>query len=337
MPMNTKLASRICLQVSCIGRTSQHKFKQVLMNLGRLILLSICLLASGIISADVSLEPDEYVVFYHHDVLGSPVMATNDQGYVLWHERHSPYGKSEGRISQNGNAFGDNALPEAESRQGYTGHMLDNSAGLTYMKARYYDHSIGRFLSNDPVGFIAANPMMFNRYSYAAGNPYKYFDPDGRYITTAAKDKEVVIQALAEMANESPRLQEIVYDLLESDMRHHVSVDGSVVPQNNAGYTSELIPHESGDPSKAIFRTGSITHTDPTKEEGYDIELLDGGIFNSSAMSTFIHEMTHAHQRDQGRLDLTPSGNEYPKAENESMENGNVYRENHGEKIRDGY
>ena len=47
------------------------------------------------------------------------------------------------------------------------------------MKARYYDHNIGRFLSNDPVGFTTDNPMMFNRYAYAYDNPYKYNDPDG--------------------------------------------------------------------------------------------------------------------------------------------------------------
>lgn len=48
------------------------------------------------------------------------------------------------------------------------------------MQQRYYDPIIGRFYSNDPVGFKASNPMMFNRYAYANNNPYKYIDPDGR-------------------------------------------------------------------------------------------------------------------------------------------------------------
>lgn len=47
------------------------------------------------------------------------------------------------------------------------------------MQQRYYDPVIGRFYSNDPVGFSASNPMMFNRYAYANNNPYKYVDPDG--------------------------------------------------------------------------------------------------------------------------------------------------------------
>ena len=47
------------------------------------------------------------------------------------------------------------------------------------MKARYYDERIGRFLSNDPVGFRSSRPVSFNRYTYSANNPYRYIDPDG--------------------------------------------------------------------------------------------------------------------------------------------------------------
>jgi hypothetical protein len=45
------------------------------------------------------------------------------------------------------------------------------------MQARYYDPVIGRFYSNDPVGFTGIDT--FNRYAYVANNPYKYTDPTG--------------------------------------------------------------------------------------------------------------------------------------------------------------
>ena len=52
-----------------------------------------------------------------------------------------------------------------------------------YMQARYYDPVIGRFYSNDPVGYTADNPVMsFNRYLYVNNNPYKYTDPDGEAL-----------------------------------------------------------------------------------------------------------------------------------------------------------
>ena len=45
------------------------------------------------------------------------------------------------------------------------------------MQARYYDPVIGRFYSNDPIGFRDIHS--FNRYAYANNNPYKYIDPTG--------------------------------------------------------------------------------------------------------------------------------------------------------------
>jgi uncharacterized protein RhaS with RHS repeats len=50
------------------------------------------------------------------------------------------------------------------------------------MQQRYYDPVAMRFLSVDPV---AASPLSFNRYWYAANNPYKNIDPDGRYESPA--------------------------------------------------------------------------------------------------------------------------------------------------------
>jgi len=74
--------------------------------------------------------------------------------------------------------FGD-SIELAKDEVGYTGHKFDTDLNLSYMQARYYDPVIGRFMSNDPVGF--SNVYNFNRYSYANNNPYKYVDPDGEY------------------------------------------------------------------------------------------------------------------------------------------------------------
>ena len=134
------------------------------------LVVAVLLGISGIAQSSVDVTEDEYVVFYHHDVLGSPVATTDDQGRVLWYEHSQPYGKGMGRKNTDGEGFRDNAIEEAPSRMGYTGHTVDNTADLVYMKARYYDPVISRFYSNDPVGFTTANPMMFNRYAYGNNN-----------------------------------------------------------------------------------------------------------------------------------------------------------------------
>ncbi|AWB66169.1 hypothetical protein C2869_06840 [Saccharobesus litoralis] len=73
--------------------------------------------------------------------------------------------------------FGE-TIEAPKDEAGYTGHKFDTDLGLSYMQARYYDPVIGRFYSNDPVGFTGEIDT-FNRYSYVANNPFKYTDPNG--------------------------------------------------------------------------------------------------------------------------------------------------------------
>jgi len=58
------------------------------------------------------------------------------------------------------------------------------------MLARYYEASLGRFLSVDPVlkgATSLANPQRWNRYTYALNNPIAFVDPDGRDVVYADK------------------------------------------------------------------------------------------------------------------------------------------------------
>lgn len=105
--------------------------------------------------------------FLHTDHLGSAVAATNGSRAIQWRESYTPFGETRN----------DPAINRDET--GFTGHILDSAIGLNYMQARYYDPVIGRFLSNDPVGFDPASPQMFNRYSYVLNDPINANDPTG--------------------------------------------------------------------------------------------------------------------------------------------------------------
>ncbi|WP_081683461.1 RHS repeat-associated core domain-containing protein [Arenimonas composti] len=67
-----------------------------------------------------------------------------------------------------------------ESGPGFTGHVVDAGSRLVYMQQRYYDPTIGRFLSVDPVTTNATNGDSFSRFHYGGNNPHRYVDPDGR-------------------------------------------------------------------------------------------------------------------------------------------------------------
>ncbi len=160
-------------------RERSHRLRTAL-----LTLLGMLLIAGSVSSthAETTLGDGEYVIFYHHDLLGSPTLVSDQHGNTLWHEHSDPYGRAQDRVSETGEEF---LHDRTGSRKGYTGHLQDEGTDLVYMKARYYDPQIGRFYSNDPVGFTASNPMMFNRYAYANNNPYRYVDPDGRAAQAA--------------------------------------------------------------------------------------------------------------------------------------------------------
>ena len=109
------------------------------------------------------------ITYYHNDLAGSPVVATNAAGQVIWRESYRPYGE---RTVNSAAASGNNVW--------FTSRRQDPETGLVYMGARYYDPVVGRFVSMDPIGFDEKNLHSFNRYAYANNNPYRYNDPDGK-------------------------------------------------------------------------------------------------------------------------------------------------------------
>ena len=65
----------------------------------------------------------------------------------------------------------------------FTGQRFDQT-GLYFYNARYYDATIGRFISPDTFVQSLANPQTLNRYSYCINNPLKYIDPTGHFWDT---------------------------------------------------------------------------------------------------------------------------------------------------------
>ena len=61
----------------------------------------------------------------------------------------------------------------------YVGEQYDGETGLIFLRKRYYDPQLGRFLSKDPFpGYVQA-PQTKNPYPYVANNPVNSIDPLG--------------------------------------------------------------------------------------------------------------------------------------------------------------
>ena len=62
----------------------------------------------------------------------------------------------------------------------YTGREFDSETGLYYYRARYYDPTTGRFISEDPIGLRDGVDL----YVYVHNGPTTSTDPQGLYQTS---------------------------------------------------------------------------------------------------------------------------------------------------------
>ncbi|MEC0192289.1 polymorphic toxin-type HINT domain-containing protein, partial [Paenibacillus apiarius] len=61
----------------------------------------------------------------------------------------------------------------------YSGEYWDKTTNLQYLRARWYDPSIGRFITEDPYEGELTNPLSLNSYTYVENNPLTKIDPTG--------------------------------------------------------------------------------------------------------------------------------------------------------------
>jgi RHS repeat-associated protein len=102
------------------------------------------------------------------DALGSVRQVIDAAGQVTLAQSYDPFGASF-------ETFG-----SGESDFGYTGESWDAEAALLYLRARYYEPAIGRFVSKDPWQGDSSRPQSLNAWSYVQGNPLNFTDPSGR-------------------------------------------------------------------------------------------------------------------------------------------------------------
>ncbi|MEX1194367.1 MAG: RHS repeat-associated core domain-containing protein [Dehalococcoidia bacterium] len=125
----------------------------------------------GLISATDQTGAQRY---YFSDGLGSTMVRVNGSagGAVGDVYTYDVFGNL-----RSGNASSETML--------FTGQQFDNKAlgpdkgGLYYLRQRYYDPTLGRFLTQDPMRGSASSPQTANPYAYVSNNPTNWVDPSG--------------------------------------------------------------------------------------------------------------------------------------------------------------
>ncbi len=86
----------------------------------------------------------EEVIYYHNDALGSPIIATDQEGHVVWRKSYAPYGQPIGQT--------------APDEPGYTGKFEEPDLGIQNFGARWYDPGSAASSPSIPPGSTSRTP-----------------------------------------------------------------------------------------------------------------------------------------------------------------------------------
>ena len=101
--------------------------------------------------------------YYEQDGLGSVTSLSNAAGALANTYTYDSFGKLTASTGTLTNPFQ------------FTGREFDAETGLRYYRFRYFDPTVGRFVSEDPIGFDGG----INFYLYVQNNPSLLIDPFG--------------------------------------------------------------------------------------------------------------------------------------------------------------
>ena len=132
----------------------------------------------------MQVEGGEYAT-YHFDNRGSTVAITNKSGSTIASYTYGPYGELLNKTGKVTTSFLYNGKYGVET----------DANGLYYMRARYYNPEIKRFINQDVVQGSLDNAITLNRFAYANGNPISGIDPFGLYTGIPDEAKTMMRKA----------------------------------------------------------------------------------------------------------------------------------------------
>ncbi|MEK4516727.1 RHS repeat-associated core domain-containing protein [Paenibacillus sp. FSL H8-0122] len=138
-----------------------------------------------LVKKDKKAAKDYYYLYNGH---GDVVQIVDTNGTVVNNYTYDEWGNITSQDEKTSNSFK------------YTGEVYDEETGLYYLRARYYDPSMGRFLNEDTVEGQITNPLSQNLYTYVGNNPLIFSDPSGHSMESDHVLPQHVLNQLAPLS-----------------------------------------------------------------------------------------------------------------------------------------
>ena len=139
------------------------------------------LFLDGVDSVTARISASGTVAWYLTDRLGSVRVLTDATGDVIDRITYDGFGNIIAETN-----------PSASDRYLWTGREFDRVTGLQYNRARYYNPTIGRWTTEDPIGFAGGDT---NLYRYVRNDPTNVTDADGLSVETVNYDQPYPVVA----------------------------------------------------------------------------------------------------------------------------------------------
>lgn len=110
----------------------------------------------------------EGTFYYHYDGMGSVRGLTDSAGSLTDAYTYDAYGNLLDKTGSTINPYR------------YRGEQYDADLSSYYLRARYYQPGIGRFLTTDPVEGFSTDPLSRHPYMYGNCDPVNTIDPTGK-------------------------------------------------------------------------------------------------------------------------------------------------------------
>ena len=119
---------------------------------------------------DILAQQQAERLYYAHDGLGSVRQLVDTTGEIETNYAYDPFG-----VPLVGG--------EVYNPYQFTGEAWDGEVELLYLRARYYQPEVGRFITKDPWPGDDQRPGTLNGYVYVLNSPVNYADPTGLDFT----------------------------------------------------------------------------------------------------------------------------------------------------------
>ena len=264
--------------------------------------------------------------YYAQDAEGNVRGVINTAGTVVASYDYSPQGELVGSTGSVVNPYR------------YKGREWDAEAGLYFMRARYYDPKVARFVSEDPIGVAGGMGL----YVFGGGDPVNHSDPSGTevcWLDLGAQWTEIRADGATVIMSDRPQWKcvgtsgghrwagwkdagKMLWEfLLGSGPSNRIFYDGSNQAEdmrNAPGveaarkiacdrFRDGRSPNVTNFPAKFGFAGPVLAGLNPTRQfiGSYNVDVVGGArgtmtyfVRNNTTMTSFAYHLTGSYERD---------------------------------------